>query len=45
MIDTQPDPTDYGGDPGVQWMLAYQAGDMELKILRTKTHVYRFEQQ
>jgi RNA polymerase sigma-70 factor (ECF subfamily) len=27
MIDTHTDAQDFGGDPGVQWMLAYQAGD------------------
>jgi len=27
MTDTHTDTADFGGDPGVQWMLAYQAGD------------------
>ena len=27
MIDTQSDQANFGGDPGVEWMLAYQAGD------------------
>jgi RNA polymerase sigma-70 factor (ECF subfamily) len=29
MIDPTPKPADYGSDRGVQWMLAYQAGDEE----------------